>query len=290
MKDLGELRLDFRELATNHGFTEGPVADGETLYFTSINRGTVFRVPLSGGPAEPVVETGGGPNGATIDARGDLWVAQNGGHVVPTRSAIEREPSIQRIRGGVAETVASGGYYAPNDCAFGPDGRLWFTDPAGSTESSEPSPGRLWALDTATGKAELILDGLLHPNGLAFNADGSALYLCETRAHRLIVLTREGGRWRRSGAEILMPIGEPDGLAFDVEGRLWVAGSRADVVVVFEPRFQAYRLIRLGPSFPTNVCFAGRDHRTVVLTLPKGGRVLAARVDAPGLPLRTGAR
>lgn len=282
-----ELRLDWRELASGCGFTEGPVAHGDQLVFTSINRGRVYRVPIGGGQVVPVAETGGGPNGAAIDAQGRLWIAQNGGQVIPTRSAIASPPSIQRIDAdGRVERIASDGLTAPNDCAFGPDGRLWFTDPSGSTQVEPPLPGKLWAMDVGSGHCELMLDKLAHPNGLAFSPDRESLLVGETRRQRILRLRCTPAGWREAGVFAQMPVGEPDGMAFDSKGRLWVAATGADALVVFDESGRHFATVPIGsPSFPTNVCFGGPQRRTLFVTAPKGGRVICAEVDTPGLPL-----
>lgn len=281
-----ELVFDWTELAAGHGFLEGPVDCGDSVVFTSINRGMLYRVPLQGGTVTPVAETGGGPNGVAINRDGVLWVAQNGGHVVPSRSKLEAVPSIQRVTPDGRVSVAMGtGLLAPNDCAFGPDGRLWFTDPHGSTIGADRRPGALWALDTKSGEAEKILDGLAHPNGLVFGPGGDELFVGETHRGRIIRLRRNARGWEHAGAYATLEVGEPDGMAFDMDGRLWVAASAGDAIVVFGPGARDASVVRLGPSFPTNLCFAGADRRTLVVTLPKGGRVISTRVDTAGLPL-----
>jgi gluconolactonase len=64
-----------------------------------------------------------------------------------------------------------------------------------------------------------------------------------------------------------------------------VAASAGDAIVVFGPGGGDASVVRLGPSFPTNLCFAGPDRRTLVVTLPKGGRVISTRVETAGLEL-----
>lgn len=284
------LKLDWRELAANCGFTEGPAAAGERIFFTSVNRGLLYGADLTGSGAKPVVETGGGPNGAALDHEGNVWIAQNGGKVVPTKSALPCEPSIQRVAKDGSVTVrARGRFSAPNDCAFGPDGRLWFTDPAGSTEEVNAKPGRLWAHDVATGEIELILDGLAHPNGLAFGLDPDYLFLAETHRKRIIMLSKSREGWRHAGVYFELAVGEPDGMAFDRSGRLWVAAGKGDALVIIEAGGKGSQVALLGPSFPTNLCFAGEDRRSLIVTAPKGGRLLCAMVDEPGLPLFGGA-
>lgn len=284
---LSEINLLWRELAANCGFTEGPVARAGEVYFTSINRGAVYRVPMAGGVAVQFAEAGGGPNGMAMDTKGNLWVAQNGGKVIPTKSTIRCAPSIQIITPqGQISTPSSSGFAAPNDCAFGPDGRLWFTDPAGSTEDAQPAPGRLWAMDIGSGNCEMILEGLAHPNGLAFGQDGDTLYVGETRRKQIIRLNQSAQGWRHAGVYAEMPVGEPDGMAFDTAGNLWVAATKADAIVVIRAGGKSFRIAPLGgPTFPTNVCFGGADMRSLVVTAPKGGRVLCSEVEVPGLPL-----
>ena len=223
-----EVVFDWTELAAGHGFLEGPVDCGNSVVFTSINRGLLYRVPLQGGAVTQVAETGGGPNGLAINRDGVLWVAQNGGYVVPSRSKLEAVPSIQRVTPDGRVSVAMGtGLLAPNDCAFGPDGRLWFTDPHGSTIGAERRPGALWALDTKSGEAEKILDGLAHPNGLVFGPAGDELFVGETHRGRII---------RRTGLDP----GEQGALAGAKHGadpevrhpRLRVAGQVVDLAPV----------------------------------------------------------
>ena len=61
-------------------------------------------------------------------------------------------PSIQRIEreGGRAEIIATEldgkRFNGPNDLVFGPDGRLYFTDP-GTYRPADPEPSYLFVLD-----------------------------------------------------------------------------------------------------------------------------------------------
>lgn len=281
-----ELKLQWRELAAGMGFTEGPIAYQGDIVFTSINRGKLYRVGLRDSEASEFVETGGGPNGLAMGSGGEIFVAQNGGQIIPTKSGIRRAPSIQAVSAGrTTRLISDNNYYAPNDCAFGPDGRLWFTDPYGSTIATERKPGRVWALNVATGEVELIADDLSHPNGLAFGPDTRELYVAETLRQRVIRLTRSAVGWRNNGVFATLPVGEPDGMAFDTVGRLWVAASKGDAIAVFAPNGSLAHVIDLGPSHPTNLCFGGPDRETLVVTVPKGGRLLATEVSDPGLAL-----
>ncbi len=273
-----------RVIASQIGFTEGPVwTSSGLLLVTSISRGLVYEIDLGRGVVGQV-ETGGGPNGLALDADGGVWVAQNGGSVMPTRSARPVSPGLQRIAGGVVEDVVTRGLVAPNDLVQGPDGRIWFTDPGAQ-------PGRVLAYDPRTGDMETVADGVDYPNGLVFDAAGEVLYLAETRTGRILHYRRDGTALQTMGVFATLPEGGPDGLAFDVDGNLYAAAPEADMIAVFAPDGSAGSHIRFdGPTFPTNLCFAGPELATLVVTAAKGGRVLGTEAVAQGCRASPGPR
>jgi hypothetical protein len=91
-------------------------------------------------------------------------------------------PSIQRIEreGGKAEIIATEldgkRFNGPNDLVFGPDGRLYFTDP-GTYRPADPQPSYLFVLDVdGSGRLLAELDPPTFPNGIAIEADGSVVW------------------------------------------------------------------------------------------------------------------
>src|SRR5215475_9192429 len=155
-------------LAQGLGFTEGPLWHREEgLLLVGLSRGLVWRVEPTRGEASVFAKPGGRPNGLATDCQGVVWIAQAGKDAVP--------PSIQCVRNGVVHTVLARDFHAPNDLCFGPDGRLWFTDPAGEALGGHTPPGRIWAYNPVSDALDLMLEALFYPNGLAFSPDGSTL-------------------------------------------------------------------------------------------------------------------
>ncbi|MGD9528502.1 SMP-30/gluconolactonase/LRE family protein [Pseudonocardia sp.] len=265
-----------REIAANIGFTEGPVwTRAGRLIVTSMTRGLVYELDLGGGVTGRT-ETGGGPNGLAEDATGAVWVAQNGGTIVASRSDRPAAPGLQRIVDGVVEDVVAAGLLAPNDLVEGPDGRIWFTDPGGT-------PGRVHAFDPRGGGVEELAGGIAYPNGLAFDACGEFLYVAETRTGRVLRYGWDGSTLQPLGVFATLSAGSPDGLAFDADGNLYAASPDADLVAVFDPDGREREPLRFaGPTFPTNLCFAGPELDVLVVTAAKGGRVLAVDAVAKG--------
>jgi len=242
-------------LASGLGFPEGPailpdgrivLCDGNTGGLLAYRDGSVTRF----------AHTGGSPWGTVLGSDGAIYVTQGGN--VPGSGDTSAVSGIQRVLAdGTAELLFSAvaGYqlYGPNDLAFGPDGRLYFTE-SGSEQDFRfdvRSPGRLFAVD-ASGGGEMLLERPdVYPNGIAFDA-GQRLYWTESMAHRICRL--EDGE-----AVTFCQLSDdhvPDGMAFAADGRLFVATTVSGGVTVVSPDGQVLEEIRLG-EHATNCIFDG---------------------------------
>ena len=265
-------------VATGLAFPEGPVWRDGGLVFTEIEGGAVSRWTEAGG-VELVARTGGGPNGAAVGPDGALYVTQNGGMASEARVTA----GIQRVDAGgdvelVLSSVAGHRLDGPNDLAFGPDGRLWFTDPRGAADPARNRlPGRLFAVDVASGEGELVLDvGPVFPNGIAFLADGSLVW---TESFSRRVMTLADGR-----PEVVIELPErhpPDGLAVGGDGLLYVACTFAHCVAVVDGGEIVDRL-PCGDGMVTNCCFGGTD---LYVTASRRGTLWCFALGRSGLPV-----
>lgn len=269
------------------GFTEGPIwtRDGRLLV-VSMSRGLIYEIDLAKRRATRVAEPGGGPNGMVEDSQGAIWIAQNGGRYMETSSLRPAKPGVQRWLDGGVKNFALDSFSAPNDCAIGPNGRLWFTDPVGEPFGGDDLPGRIWTLDRESGEFDMVADGLDWPNGLTFSSDGTAVYVAETRARRIVRYARASDGISEPEEFARLDRGSPDGLAFDVEGALYVAVPDANCITIFDAAGGVTTHVDLEtPGFPTNLCFGGPDLATLFITAARGGAVLALQRDVPGLSL-----
>lgn len=269
----------FRVLAEGLGFIEGPALhpDGR-LAIASISTGQVHILNPSGTLLESHATTGG-PNGLAW-AEDRLYVAQNGGIFGASGPA---RPGVQVIRDGRVEYAFDFPFEAPNDLAFGPDGRLWVTDPRTDRALHEPVEGRVVACDPRTGRCESVIEGRHFPNGLAFDASGRHLYLACTHDRAVERFMLGGGRPVSEGIFCTTAKARPDGLALDAEGGLWACTPGSGGVEVFEADGSPLRRIEIGEStMTTNLCFAGG---ALIVTAAGRGQVLALESGAEGLLL-----
>ncbi len=274
-----------RVVAEGLGFTEGPVwtRDGRLLV-TSISHGVIYEIDAEGS-ARVVAKTGGGPNGMTEGADGTLYVTQNGG-IFGTNSTSDTpiEAGIQQIVDGKARHIATG-LGAPNDLCFGPDGRLYFTDPRGWARPEDLPPGRVYAM-ALDGAPQMLVEGPAFTNGIAFGPDAARLYVAETFGGRILEYRVRDGALGEPEEFCRIDPGMPDGFCFDTDGLLYVAATVAEEIQVFDTMGACIKRLRCGEnSLITNCCFGGSDGTTLFATDSRRERVLAFDLDIAALPL-----
>lgn len=279
--------LDLTVVATDLGFTEGPVwlPDGGLLV-TSMSTGRlVWLDPSVGVIADATV--GSGPNGATVAVDGSVMVAQCGhASSVGLRGALGADGGVQRLApGGEVEWVTTEPV-APNDLCFGPDGFVYLTDPSRETKHHS---GRIWRVDPASGHSVVLAEVDWYPNGIGFDTDDDSVVVADTTGSRLVRFPFDGDRLGAPETIVAMPEGHPDGFAFDVDGNVVVA------TVFFEPDRRG-QLQMWSPAgvlvgswevadgpLATNVAIDGDG--TLAVTAASDGTVMVGRWERPGLPL-----
>jgi len=272
---------------------EGPVLlpDGHVVFVEEMS-GSISL--FDGTEVRSIFQGPGSPNAVTLGTDGHFYFAQNGGVVGTWRAACPAIPGIQRIGPDgkvsyVATNIADFPIKAPNDLVFGPDGRLYFTDPA---EPYDPTnrleDGRLFAVGTSGD--EMLLDvGKSYPNGLAFLPDGRLVWV-ETYERNVCIL--EEGR-RRLLCQL--PEGHlPDGLDVALDGRMYITTVTSHGLTVVSPEGAILEVIRLdSDALPTNCCFDG--NALWVTDFGEGwadrvttGRLWRVETDAQGKPQTPG--
>lgn len=178
-----------------------------------------------------------------------------------------------------------------NDGTADPLGRFW----AGSMAyDAVDGAGSLYRVDR-DGAVTRVLDGITVPNGPAFSADGTTLFLADSargiiRRYPVEPVTGELGE---PSLFATLGSGSPDGMAVDAEGGLWTAVWGEGAVHRYRADGTLDRVVPVPAEQPAGVCLGGEDGRTLYITSartglsrpgPLDGAVFRVRVGVPGLP------
>src|ERR687888_1494250 len=170
-------------LATGMRWCEGPVwfGDGRYLLWSDIPNNRILRWDEETGAVSVFRKPSNYANGNTRDRQGRLVTCEHGGRrVVRT----EYDGSIT----GLMDSFNGKRLNSPNDVVVKSDGSIWFTDPVfgllGNYEGYKAESeidANVYRIDGQTGKATIVAEGVLGPNGLAFSPDEKILYVVESR-------------------------------------------------------------------------------------------------------------
>src|SRR5690606_884269 len=150
-----------------------------------------------------------------------------------------------------------------NDGALDPVGRFW----AGTMDLDNWAPiGALYRIGPDL-RPQRVFEGLLTPNGLAFDPDRSRLYFSDSHATVRTVWccdydagTGEVGE-RRVFARFTEADGRPDGAAIDAEGNYWIAATDVAALLCFAPDGSLRRRVAVPVTHPTKPAFGGAGLR-----------------------------
>jgi gluconolactonase len=268
--------MQFSLMASGYGLVEGPTVDAEgCVYFSDVLGGGVHRVAPSG-DIETVVPKRRGVGGLALHADGGLILSGR---------------DIVRVDDRATSTVFSiDGLPGWNDLCTDSAGRVY----AGALRfavfdrDATPVPGELWRIDAA-GEATRLYGDVVHPNGVALSLDERTIYHSDTRSHAIVVhtLAADGGAHDRHVIDT-RAYGQPDGLAIDEAGAIWVA-LLGFGVGRFTPDGRLDRHVEVPSTLVTSVCLHGHD--LFVTTADNTddaalrGCLLRAELDVAGAPV-----
>ncbi len=153
----------------------------------------------------------------------------------------------------------------PNDIALTPEGNIYFTDP--KSYDVNILDGVVYYVDYKTKEIIPAFIGLGFPNGVAVGPCKKYLYVCESAKQRVLRFKiNEDHTLSDSTVVVNLPGGDPDGIAFDSMGNLYIAHFGGGKIVVVSPENKIIRMIKAPGKKPSNVEFAGKDLKTIYIT------------------------
>ena len=101
-------------------------------------------------------------------------------------------------------------------------------------------------------------------NGIVGTPDGKRLYVADIQANKTYVYNIESDG-SLSGKKLFAPLGS-DGMTIDSLGNIYLTGKG---VTIFTPRGEQIGHIDVPEPWTANVCFGGKDMKTLFITASK---------------------
>ena len=279
--DISALKMVGKDLVR----PEGVMATRSGDVYAADRRGHISVVTPDG--AQRVIgNLGGRPNGICLDSEDAVIVANI------DLGQLQRL-SPDGTHAVLVEQIGERRMGSPNFPFVDHRGRIWCsnsTDRADLQEALKDAQpdGCVFRIDDST--ASVVADGLVFANGLTLDESERYLFVAETLACRIsrfrvtstgeCVDREQYGPWM--GAR-----GQPDGIAFDTAGNLWVTLVNDSALGVIYPD-QAFDVVLRAPGVlkrPSNVCFGGPHLRTIFVGSLEGSTVPSFEAPYPGMPL-----
>lgn len=260
------------QIRTGHAFTEGPVWLPEgRLAFSDIPADTIFY-----GDGTVLRKPSGKSNGLTLDTEGRLIACEHWNrHVTRT----EKDGSVTVL----AESYEGEKLNSPNDAIVHSNGTIYFTDPPYGLEGREPEPptAEVYAI-TPRNSLVLVADDFKKPNGIGLSPDEKTLYVADTEMSHIRAFD-VAGDGAVSGGRVFCEIPHPDGMAVDIEGRVWCTAE--DGVRVIDSNGSLVETVSL-PEMPANCTFGDADRKMLYVTARTSVYRVHTRVAGLAQPTR----
>ncbi len=265
-------------------YSEGVVVDHKgNLYFS--HGKIVTKVYASGQKKTDIWAETGAPNGHKILADGTHLICDASQHAI-----LHLDDDARQM---APESTESDGkpLRGPNDLTLDTKNNgVYFTDPG---ESSLAKPiGTVHYIDSKR-ITHTVATGLAFPNGVVLRPDGKELLVGESQKNRILAFpVISPGKLGEPKVLVDLPKkgegqegNEPDGIALDTEGNLFVAHYGMRQVQVISPEGKVIRRYPAGNLTTSNVCFAGPKMDQLYVTGGTPGALFRLDLGVKGLTI-----
>lgn len=272
---------EFIKVADNLKFPEGPAYDGlKTLYVSNCYDDWITRITedkvdtFAVAPTQP--DNFQKTNGLVVAKDGSIYACDYGMGAI-----------LKFSKDGSCNIFCDGyngkRFNRPNDLCFDRKGILYFTDP--NSYSEDKLDGTIYLIPDDNNTAIPIITGLGFPNGIAFSPDEETLYVSESSLHRVTRFYSDDNKTLKKEVFVELPGGDPDGIAFDIEGNLYVAHFGGGAIYVINSSGKIIQKILTPGKKPSNLEFGDTDMKTLYVTECETNCVYKIRTEIPGMVL-----
>ncbi|QIP16564.1 SMP-30/gluconolactonase/LRE family protein [Spirosoma aureum] len=260
-----------RQISSQFAFTEGPTVNKKgDIYFTDQPNDKIWTYD-TGGKLSVYMDKAGRSNGLYFDKKGNLI------------SCADEKDELWSISPGKKITVLLSNFKGlrlngPNDLWIDPKGGIYFTDPYYQRdywERKKPDIDgqKVYYLPKDAKEAIVVDSDLMQPNGIVGTPDGKSLFVADIRASKTYKyqINPDGSLTNR---QLYIAQGS-DGMTLDNQGNLYLSGKG---VTVYDPAGKKLGTIPVPSRWVGNICFGGKDRRTLFITASESVYTLQMQV------------
>jgi sugar lactone lactonase YvrE len=267
-------------------FGEGPRWHEGKLWFSDMHAPNVMTVDLDG-RSEVIVEVPGHPSGLGWTPDGRLLIVS-----MEDRRLLRLDPSGLTE---VADLSRLASFHC-NDMVVDRQGRAYVGNFGFDLHyGGEPRPAEVILVEPG-GRARVLLDDMMFPNGTVITPDDRTMVIGESFAARLTAFDiQPDGSLTNRRAWATLDGAVPDGICLDAEGAIWVASPVSHEVLRVREGGQVTDRVRVekqafacmlgGPDRKTLFICTASDGHPEKSRAARDGRIEVVDVDVPGAGL-----
>ncbi len=269
--DVVEPGAKLEKLAGGFSFTEGPTSDAQgNVFFTDQPNDRIMEWSISG-KLSTFLQPSGRSNGLSFDSEGNLW------------ACADEKNELWQIDSGKKVTAVPLRYGSkilngPNDLWINDEGGIYLTDPYYQRPwwAHNAMPQDLQAvyyLSPDHKTLTMVASDLVQPNGIVGTPDGKKLFVADIGANKTWSYTI-GEDHSLTDKKLFCELGS-DGMTIDSEGNIYLTGNG---VTIYDRNGKKKGHIDVPESWTANVCFGGKDMKTLFITASKGFYCIRLRI------------
>ncbi len=260
-----------QKVADQFRFTEGPATDKKgNIFFTDQPNDKIWKYDTQGN-LSVFMDGSGRSNGLYFDTNGNLI------------ACADEKNELWSISPDKKVTVLLNGFNGhrfngPNDLWIDKKGGIYFTDPYYQRdywERKKPDMDaqKLYYLASGAQEAVVADADFVRPNGIIGAANGKWLYVADIGADKTYryQINKDGSL---SNRRLFVSQGS-DGMTLDSKGNLYLTGRG---VTVYDPSGTKIGNIPVPSDWVGNVCFGGKNMKTLFITASESVYTLQMRV------------
>jgi gluconolactonase len=249
-------------LGDGYKFTEGPTPDKNgNVYFTDQPNNTILRWDATTGEISTFTATSGRSNGLYFDKKGNLVACADMDNQLWSFSMDGQHKVL-------IENYDNKLLNGPNDLCIDAKGGIYFTDPLYKRDYWTRDPAmqqdgqHVYYLSPDKKTLKRVDETLKQPNGIVGSPDGKTLYVADIgdRKTYRYDIQKDGSLANRT---LFTEMGS-DGMTLDSQGNVYLTGRNG--VTIYDKNGTEVGNIPTGEGWTANVCFGGKDRKTLFIT------------------------